>query len=60
MHLSLSSAALSGAYAGFDAALAPALVGGVNVGGGVFASKAPDAWSGAYGPERQPEVNSLP
>ena len=40
--------------------MAPALVGGVNVGGGVFASKAPDAWFGAYGPESQPEVNPLP
>lgn len=60
MHLSLSSPALSGAYAGSDAALAPALAGGVNVGGSVFAPKASNAWFGAFGPERQPEVNSLP
>ena len=54
MHLSPSSAALSGAYVGPDAALAPVLAGGVNMGGSVFASKASNAWFGAYGPERQP------
>lgn len=60
MHLSSSSAALSGAYAGHDAAFAPVLAGGVNVGGGVFAPKASNAWFGAYGPERIPEVSSMP
>lgn len=60
MHLSPSSAALSGAYVGSDAALAPVFAGGLNMGGSVFASKASNAWFGAYGPERQPDVNSLP